>query len=206
MRILNLMGQYLRRCAERGGFYWTHRKGITLGSPLSPVIGAFFLTELDEQLSATGLFWRRYMDDIVVLAPTRWKLRGVVKRVHQMLMTIGLQMHPDKTFIGRVDKGFDFLGYHIQPTGLSVAKQTLDKFRAHMLRLYEQERREDVASSPLVAYVQRWQRWVQAGIEAPVKHNGVKQLVAACDTELHFKSLNRPVCVAAAMRFHNTHS
>ncbi len=29
-------------------------------------------------------------------------------------------LHPDKTFIGRVEKGFDFLGYHFGPDGLSV--------------------------------------------------------------------------------------
>jgi hypothetical protein len=32
--VLNLIGQYLRRCAERGGLYWEHTKGIALGSPL----------------------------------------------------------------------------------------------------------------------------------------------------------------------------
>ena len=27
-------------------------------------------------------------------------------------------------FIDRIDRGFDFLGYHFNPAGLSVAKQT----------------------------------------------------------------------------------
>ncbi len=30
----------------------------------------------------------------------------------------------DKTFIGRIEKGFDFLGYHFGPDGLCVAKKT----------------------------------------------------------------------------------
>jgi hypothetical protein len=34
----------------------------------------------------------------------------------------GLERHPDKTFIGRISKGFDFLGYHFGPDGLTVAK------------------------------------------------------------------------------------
>jgi hypothetical protein len=51
-----------------------------------------------------------------------------------------LEKHPDKTFIGRVEKGFDFLGYHTTPQGLSVAPAMLARAidRAH--RLYEQER------------------------------------------------------------------
>jgi hypothetical protein len=43
------------------------------------------------------------MDDILVLAPTRWKLRQAVTVVNQVLASLRLHKHPDKTFIGRVD-------------------------------------------------------------------------------------------------------
>ena len=36
-----------------------------------------------------------------------------------------MEKHTGKTFIGRVEKGFDFLGYHLTPQGLSVAPATL---------------------------------------------------------------------------------
>jgi hypothetical protein len=49
---------------------------------VSPIIGAFFLTELDEAFEKLGLFYKRFMDDILVLAPTRWKLRTAVKVVN----------------------------------------------------------------------------------------------------------------------------
>ncbi len=42
-RVLNLLGQYLRRTAERAGEFWDYGKGISLGCPLNPLIGAFFL-------------------------------------------------------------------------------------------------------------------------------------------------------------------
>lgn len=80
------------------------------------------------------------MADILVLVPTRWKLRRVVAMVHQILTSLGLQMHPDKTFMGRIEKGFSFLGYQFSPAGLSVALPTLDKFVARALWLYERER------------------------------------------------------------------
>jgi RNA-directed DNA polymerase len=54
-RILNLIGQYLRRRAERGGLIWEHRQGISLGCALSPLLGAAFLTALDEQLARRGV-------------------------------------------------------------------------------------------------------------------------------------------------------
>jgi hypothetical protein len=59
--VLNLIAQYLKRCAERGGLLWEYRKGMALGSPLSPIIGAFFLTELNEAFEKLGLFYKRFM-------------------------------------------------------------------------------------------------------------------------------------------------
>src|SRR5262249_40938587 len=81
-----------------------------------------YLLDLERAFERTGLFYVRFMDDIVVLAPTRWRLRAAVRQVQQTLTTLGLATHPDKTFIGRVERGFDFLGYHITPHGLSVAR------------------------------------------------------------------------------------
>jgi hypothetical protein len=52
----------------------------------------------------------------------------------------------DKTFIGRIEKGFDFLGYHFSPEGLSVAEKTIEKFLARAVRRYEQERDEPCGS------------------------------------------------------------
>ena len=125
--------------AERGGLYWEHARGLPLGSPLSPVLGAFFLAELDEALARGGFFHVRFLDDMLVLAPTRWKLRAAVRLVNRVLTSLGLRKHPDKTFIGRIEKGFDWLGYHLRPDGLRLATQTLRSFAARMTRLYDRE-------------------------------------------------------------------
>jgi hypothetical protein len=77
---------------------------------------------------------------------------------------LDLEKHPDKTFIGRVERGFDFLGYHFGPDGLSVAKKTTEQFVERALRLYEQEPRELGGSSRLGSYVRRWVRWAVAGL------------------------------------------
>ena len=114
-RGLNLVGQYLRRTSERGGSFWDYEIGISLGCPLSPLIGAFFLNALDAAAARLRLFYVRFMDDILILAPTRWQLRGAVKVVNQMLGALKLEKPLDKTFIGRIERGFHFLGYHFSP-------------------------------------------------------------------------------------------
>ena len=47
--------------------------------------------------------------------------------------------HPDKTFIGRISRGFDFLGYTFTPAGLDVAPQTVERCVERLSRLYEQD-------------------------------------------------------------------
>jgi hypothetical protein len=159
-RVLNLIGQYLRRCAEQGSLYWEWRTGIAFGCPLSPGLGAFFLYELDVALARRGFWFARYMDDLVVLPPSRWTLRRAVRLVNQVLAGLGLHKHPAKTCIGRISKGFGFLGYHFGPDGLSVACTTADRFAARVTRLYEQG--ADVVR--IGACVRHWGRWVLAGI------------------------------------------
>ena len=108
------------------------------------------------------------MDDILILAPTRWKLRRAVKTLNQGLEDLKLEKHPDKTFIGRIDKGFDILGYHFSPRGLRVAAITREKFAARWHRLYEQKKTHPERDALLGDYATRWLRWTQAGL-APLR-------------------------------------
>ncbi|MGB2612322.1 MAG: hypothetical protein WBC80_25380, partial [Isosphaeraceae bacterium] len=68
--------------------------------------------------------------------------------------------HPDKTFIGRISRGFDFLGYTFTPAGLDVAPQTVERCVERLSRLYEQ----DVDLFHIGAYVRRWLRWTKIGL------------------------------------------
>ncbi len=70
--------------------------------------------------------------------------------------------HPEKTFIGRVARGFDFLGYWFSPVGLGIARKTVERMVENMLRLYEQ----GAPDERIEAYFQRWCRWVKGGISA----------------------------------------
>jgi hypothetical protein len=181
--VLSLIGQYLRRTSERGESFWDYEKGISLGCPLSPLIGGFFLHALDAAAAKLRLFYVRFMDDILILAPSRWQLRGAVKVVNQTLGALSLEKHPDKTFIGRIERGFDFLGYHFSPAGLTVAAKTIVNFIEKASRLYEQKRSAVLAVTALEMYVRRWLRWANGGwviSRDPSRPDGWTGLVRAC--------------------------
>jgi hypothetical protein len=58
---------------------------------------------------------------LFVLAPTRWKFREAIRLVNRTLADLHVEQHADKTFIGRISRGFDFLGYAFTPAGLDAA-------------------------------------------------------------------------------------
>jgi hypothetical protein len=79
--------------------------------------------------------------------------------------------------IGRIEKGFDFLGYRFGRIELTVARVTLKRFLGRVSRLSEQEQgtSSDDAGSVLGAYVRRWLGWLTGG--AP------RGLVSGCERE-----------------------
>jgi RNA-directed DNA polymerase len=158
--VLNLLWEYLRRTVYDDGLYEEIRHGISLGCPLSPLMGALFLDVLDRRMETTGLDYVRFMDDWVVLAPSRWKLRKAIKIVNQTLAELKVRQHPDKTFIGRIDRRFDFLGYRFHPDRLTIAEKTRKNFVDKVRQLYEQ----GADSVRIGEYVRRWMAWVNAGI------------------------------------------
>ncbi|WP_166482665.1 reverse transcriptase domain-containing protein [Scytonema sp. UIC 10036] len=142
-----------------GGGYTDIEQGISLGCPLSPLIGALYNKLLDDKMAAMGCFYVCYMDDWVVLAPTRWALRRAIKVTNQELAGLKLEMHPDKTFIGQVARGFDFLGYRFALQGLGVARVTVERFAQWVSRLYEQGATASLhweIRSPLVEMGEEW--------------------------------------------------
>jgi RNA-directed DNA polymerase len=100
--VMNLLAQYLKRSVESGGLFRDIKQGISSGCPLSPIISSFYLVELDNKMQGKPVYYRRYMDDIIVLSPSRWKLRKAIRIVNQHFEKLKLKQHPDKTDIGRI--------------------------------------------------------------------------------------------------------
>ena len=92
-----------------------------------------------------------------------WSLRRAIKVVNQHFAQLGLSQHPDKTFIGRIEAGFDFLGYRLTRAGLRLSQATIRRSVDQLSRLYEQERHQH--TDALGQYVRRWLGWVTGGLD-----------------------------------------
>ena len=155
---LKLLKDHLTRLVWKNGEYLTIDQGISLGCSLSPLLSAIYLKELDKAFERKNVYYLRYMDDWVVLAKTKNNLRNAVKTAYKILAKLKLKMHPDKTFIGRIAKGFNFLGFLFKPEGLQVCNEAIHRAITKSLQLYEQ----GASKKRIEEYWQRWQRWAKS--------------------------------------------
>ncbi len=132
----------------------------------------------------------RYMDDIIILAKTRWHLRAAIRVLNEVIESLGLCLHQEKRFVGRIDKGFDFLGYQITPSRrLRPSEESLRRLVVRAGRLYEQG--DDV--SRLRQYVTRWSRWLWGGLDGLVtRKGGVKLYMVYVLKQLQISGIQLP--------------
>lgn len=148
-------------------------KGMVAGGAISPLLAALYLTPLDWAMEVMelrlGIFYQRFMDDWVILAPSRHKLRAALRVMYEVLTQLQLEVHPNKRFIGRTTRGFDFLGYRLHPgRKLRPSQQSLDRMVARARQLHEQR----ASHLRLREYVQRWFIWLHGGLRGRVSRKG----------------------------------
>ena len=93
---------------------------MVAGGALSPLLGALYLLPLDDAMhrlaAKNRLYYVRYMDDMLILAKTRRHLRTAIRELIGVTLSLCLELHQKKRFIGRIDNGFDFLWHRIHPS------------------------------------------------------------------------------------------
>jgi hypothetical protein len=87
------------------------------------------------------------------------------KEMFQILRELRLSLRPEKTFVGKSQKGFDLLGYHVTPNGFSLSQKTQEKALEIATQRYAQG-----GAKPLMTYLNRWRTWCAAGLPFKVQH------------------------------------
>jgi RNA-directed DNA polymerase len=80
--------------------------------------------------------------------------------VNRMLAELHVEQHPDKTLIGRISRGFDFLGCAFTPARLEVHTPAVERCVERVSRLYER----GVDLVHIGAYARRCLRWARVSV------------------------------------------
>lgn len=115
-------------------FKWTDKlNGIPQGAILSPLLSNMYLHELDVYIKKFDVKYFRYADDFIVFADNRDEAFRVLNAVKQFIdVHLKLSLN-EKTVIGELQNGVQFLGitYFLNRYGLGEQKKTaiLDKIK-----------------------------------------------------------------------------
>lgn len=137
-RVLRLIEAMLKAGSYGKGRLFPTERGTPQGGVVSPLLSNVLLTPFDQEMRRKGYRLTRYADDWVVTCESAAEARAAVAAALRILNELDVQLHPQKTRIVHVQRGFEFLGYKIK--------------RGRQLRLPPGKIRNGAQSGELYAY------------------------------------------------------
>ena len=118
--VLKLIRKWLKVGVMAEGQWQESLVGTPQGGVISPLLSNVYLHPLDaiweKEHGRLGVLVR-YCDDFVVLCRTPWAVTEAQKKVKEILRSLSLEMHPEKTKkveLARGKEGFKFLGWYVR--------------------------------------------------------------------------------------------
>jgi hypothetical protein len=118
-------------CSNKG-------KGLPIGNHSSQFFANLYLNELDQfvKRKLKCKYYIRYVDDIVILAENKKKLKSFRDEINYFLIkSLNLELNDKKTIIQPLDKGIDFLGYFIKLGYSLVRRRVVKKLKNKLYKL-----------------------------------------------------------------------
>ena len=134
LRLLRLIGRYLRAGVMVEGVLQPTPEGSPQGGPLSPLLSNILLDELDKELERRGLQFVRYADDFMIFVCSERSAQRVFASVQRFLtrrlkLVVNEQKSSVRSALGCEFLGFTFVGKRAtikSPTGGTVTRVGTD--------------------------------------------------------------------------------
>jgi CRISPR-associated protein Cas1 len=169
---LDLVRAWLESCPTPG-------RGLPQGAPISPVLANLYLDSLDEDVAAAGFMMIRYADDFVVLCRSAERADEALAILQQRLGALGLELHPEKTAIRRLDEGYAFLGVTFRGTTLARQVEELGELPA----VLDAPEETDGAEGSLLVPASRLTNGMEIDGEGKVRADDVRRLERPWDDD-----------------------
>jgi RNA-directed DNA polymerase len=130
-RVLRLIRAMLKAGSYGKGQLFPSERGTPQGGVVSPLLSNILLTPFDQEMRRKGYRLTRYADDWVVTCESAAEAQAAIAVARRILEQLGVQLHPQKTRVVHVRRGFEFLGYKIK-RGKGQLRLSPDKIRSGM--------------------------------------------------------------------------
>ena len=113
-RVLRLIRAMLTAGSYGKGRLFPSERGTPQGSVVSPLLSNILLTPFDQEMRRKEYQLTRFADDWVVTCASAAEARAATTAALRILSELGVQLHPQKTRVVHVQRGFEFLGYLVR--------------------------------------------------------------------------------------------
>ncbi|MFH0988542.1 MAG: CRISPR-associated endonuclease Cas1 [bacterium] len=115
-------------------------QGLPQGAVISPLLANLYLDQFDDMLEAKGNKLIRFADDFVILCKTQPQAEHALELTEDILATLKLKLHAEKTRITSFDEGFRYLGYLFVKSLVLPSKKPSTADQDTMLKLVQSAR------------------------------------------------------------------
>lgn len=141
VRVIKLIGRFMRSGILRSGLVSQRHKGTPQGSPLSPLLSNIVLDELDQELTRRGHRFVRYADDMIIQVGSQQSAHRVMRSITTFIEgRMKLRVNQSKSAVRRVQET-NFLGYRLLNGGhLGISQESERRFKAKVRELTSRRR------------------------------------------------------------------
>lgn len=116
-------------------------RGVPQGLAVSNILAAIYLSNIDKNLkSLEGIKYYRYVDDVLILC-TASNAQEIAALVIKLFKKIGLKVYdpiknPEKSSIGSVINGFDYLGYQFSGSQVTARAGSVERLKHSIVSIF----------------------------------------------------------------------
>lgn len=125
--------------------------GVAQGSALSALAANIALRDFDERLNGRGIVCIRYIDDFIMLGPTRANVQAAYASAREQLALMGMDVYDDTDIAARRDgkfdegnihDGTDVLGYRVSGHSRQPSSAAMKTFSKKCDKVVEQAKKD----------------------------------------------------------------
>ncbi len=140
-------------------------KGMPLGNLTSQFFANVYLNELDyfikHKLQVS--YYIRYVDDFVIFNNSLLELLKYKNEIGMFLKKLKLELHPEKTYMRRLDKGIGFLGFRIFYHHKLLKKSNMKKMERKLSLFLKEFKMGSLSYNEVLFSVEGWCAYAKYG-------------------------------------------
>jgi len=162
--ILSLIERWLKAGVVYENEYQETVEGVAQGGAISPLLANIYLHPFDMRMEELGYNLVRYADDFVVLCESRKEVEEALAEVRRVIEDeLDLKIKSSKTQFTSFEKGFDFLGFHLEGSKRYISQEKIEHFGGRVKEIVKTYKSPKIMLEELNELIEGWRNYYRMG-------------------------------------------